>query len=616
MAQALNRSLGTKMLAASLGVIVVVLSVFTVVAVLREQDKTMAGLREQGEVLVELLSRSTMLGVFAENQSMVREATRDIVSLRDVVSVSVYNNRFRKIHEERKAPSGPDEWQPPAPDEEAALRSTVVRETPAVIELIRPVELATGGTRDESLYFGMRDDSRLKVIGFVRVVLSKERYHREIASVIGQNVFITIVFILLAMALIFAAVRKVVRPLTNLTEKVQALGRGLPVEPVPVETADEVGNLAASFNETVRARGQAERSLRESEERYRRLIDLSPDAITVQHRGEIAFINPSGLTMLGLRRPGEIIGRRAEDFLEESFRPMVRQRLAEVEEQGILLPPHTVRYVRQDGTIVEAEIAAAPMPFSGDTAALVIARDQTERKGMEEKIRVYQKELFSVASEMSALESKVEERERHLIASDLHDYVGQNLAALGFMVGRLQRMLTDREQKRIVHQIGEALQETIQYTRSLTIELNPPILTELGFKPALDALVEAFRKTHGIAVRVEDDGRTKQVRGEARYLLFRSVRELLLNAVKHSAAREVTIRLAQEAEQLQVVVSDNGVGFVQGAKANSGFGLFSVQERLKRLGGSCTIESAPGRGTKIVLAVPLENSVTQGEGKT
>ncbi len=71
----------------------------------------------------------------------------------------------------------------------------------------------------------------------------------------------------------------------------------------------------------------------------------------------------------------------------------------------------------------------------------MIARDQTERRGMEEKIRLYQNQLFSVASEMSALESRVEERERHLIASDLHDYVGQNLAVMTFMVGRLQQML-------------------------------------------------------------------------------------------------------------------------------------------------------------------------------
>ena len=100
--QALRKSLGVKMLSAFIGVIIVVLSVFTVLAVLREEGKAKTGLREQGEMLVELLSRSSMLGVFADNPKMLRDAAKDILSLHDVVAVSIYNNGFRKIHEERK----------------------------------------------------------------------------------------------------------------------------------------------------------------------------------------------------------------------------------------------------------------------------------------------------------------------------------------------------------------------------------------------------------------------------------------------------------------------------------------------------------------------------------
>ena len=412
------------------------------------------------------------------------------------------------------------------------------------------------------------------------------------------------------------AIRRVIRPLVNLTDMVKALGRGLPVEPVPVETTDEVGNLAASFNETVRARSEAEGSLRESEERYRRLVDLSPDVIYVQHRGAIQFINPSGLALLGASDPAQVIGQRADDFLEENCRSQMARRVAQVEEEGIVASPLHVRYLRPDGTTVEAEVAIAPFPFGRGTAALVIARDESERKGMEEQIRVYQNELFSVAAEMSALESKVEERERHLIATDLHDYVGQNLAALAFMTGRLQRLLKDGDPRRIAHEIGETLQQTIEYTRSLTIELSPPILTELGLKPALDALAEAFRKTHGMAIRIEDDGRTKEVPGEARYLLFRCVRELLLNAVKHAKAEEVTVRLASENGLLRVIVEDNGTGFAKQNLSHGGFGLFSVQERLKRLGGACVLDSCTGQGNQSDVDHPPHGSGNRGGSMT
>jgi PAS domain S-box-containing protein len=361
----------------------------------------------------------------------------------------------------------------------------------------------------------------------------------------------------------------------------------------------------------VRARSEAERSLRESEERYRRLVELSPDAIYVQHQDRIVFVNPSGLKLLGANDPSQVMGKPAADFIDVRCRSMMEAHLLQVEEEGAAIAPLQLRYRQPNGS-VEAEIAIAPFPFQGSRAALVIARDLTERRGMEEQIRLYQKQLFSVASEMSSLESRVEERERHLIASDLHDYVGQNLAVMTFMVGRLQQSPSTPEAQRILGTIGETLEQTIQYTRSLTIELNPPILTELGFKPALDALAEAFHRTHGIPIRVEDDGRSKQVQGETRYLLFRCVRELLLNAVKHSQAAEVRISVYADGPLIGIVVEDNGTGFAAGLKAEkvSGFGLFSVQERLKRLGGTCAIESASGRGTRVVLTAPLQGKGT------
>lgn len=609
---ALRKSLGVKMLSAFIGVIIVVLSVFTVLAVLREENKTKTGLREQGEMLVELLSRSSMLGVFAENPDMLRAAAKDILSLRDVVAVFIYNRQFRELYAEGKQAAGLRRLAPPPERPERAERSDAeVRETPETLELLHPVLIEAAPNRDESLYFGMSEPgSGQTVIGYVRIVLSKEDYHREIVSVVKQNVLITVLFIVLSSALIYFAIRKVIGPLVNLTETVKALGMGLPVEPVPVETGDEVGNLAASFNEMVSARSEAERSLRESEERYRRLVELSPDAIYVQHQGRIVFVNPSGMMLLGAEDPMQVLGKPGSDFFDESCRSPMELRLLQVEEQGIAIDPLQVRYLRMDRSTVEAELAIAPFPFGGSRAALVIARDLTERKGMEEKIRLYQKQLYSVATEMSSLESRVEERERHLIASDLHDYVGQNLAVMTFMVGRLQAMVPAAEAQRVLGTIGDTLEQTIQYTRSLTIELNPPILAELGFKPALETLAEAFQKTHGLRIIVDDDGKSRQVQGETRYLLFRCVRELLLNAVKHSRATEVSISVTLDGPFIFVAVRDNGVGIAKTSPAGRGYGLFSVQDRLKRLGGSCTIDSESGRGTRVVLAAPLEREET------
>jgi signal transduction histidine kinase len=152
--------------------------------------------------------------------------------------------------------------------------------------------------------------------------------------------------------------------------------------------------------------------------------------------------------------------------------------------------------------------------------------------------------LRSVVSEMSLMESRIEERERHLIAADLHDFVGQNLALLMFRIASLRKKLSSQEQIGQLEEIRELIGRTIQYTRSLTVELNPPVLTELGFEAAVESLGESIQKTYGIHIAIANDGLPKHADDETRYILFRIVRELLMNAVKHARASQVKICLA------------------------------------------------------------------------
>jgi signal transduction histidine kinase len=276
-----------------------------------------------------------------------------------------------------------------------------------------------------------------------------------------------------------------------------------------------------------------------------------------------------------------------------------------------LLP---VRYLLPNGTAVDAEAAAAPFAFQGQNAVLVIARDITERKGLEEMVRTYQRELLDAEHAMISLESRVEERERHLIAADLQDYVGQNLVLLQFRLGALQKGLSEPETLRALEDLRELIGQTIQYTRSLTVELSPPVLFEIGFTAAVETLAEGFRKSHGLSVTVADDGLSDDIPADVRNLLFRSVRELLMNVVKHARARTVSILLRRTDGQLTVTVADDGAGFdastATGTKA--GFGLFSIRERMKRMNGSCAIDSRPGSGTTIVLAVPRDRESCSG----
>jgi PAS domain S-box-containing protein len=606
-----GRGFAFKMLLAFIVVIVVVLTAFTLFAVIREGQKEKQSLQEQGEMLAGILARNSLIGVYSENKQILRDMTGSIAGQKNVAAIMIYNAGLDLLYAEKIHPSSFEGV--PVPDtlvetlDEDNPLST--REAAKDFEFIMPVVLQTFAKKDETLYFGgAKAEKTAKVIGYVRVILSKDTYRQRIYTILRENAVVMLVFILASSVIVFFSVRKITRPLEQLTGHVKALEKGLHVDPIPVDSRDEVGNLAAAFNAMVSVREQTEKSLRESEERYRKLVDLSPDGVYVLQEGAVVFTNSSGALLLGATDSSQVLGRHMNDFVHEDDRDVLRNISSQVEAKKMNSAYIQVRYQRPDGTLVEAEVAAAPFVFSSRPAALVIARDVTERKGMEEKIRNYQRELYAAATEMSALESRVEERERYLIAADLHDYVGQNLVVLQLKLGLLRRALLDPTVLRQVDEIRDIIGKTIQYARSLTVELNPPILVEIGFKQAVESLAEAFEKTHGLAIAVKDDGRPVQIGNENRYLLFRCVREILMNVVKHAHAENVEVAMSRSGDRMYVTVADDGSGFdlsgIDGKRA--GFGLFTIRERMKRLGGYCEVNSKPGSGTTVILAMPVQ----------
>ena len=155
----------------------------------------------------------------------------------------------------------------------------------------------------------------------------------------------------------------------------------------------------------------------------------------------------------------------------------------------------------------------------------------------------------------------------------------------------------------------------IQSTRTLTAELAPPILYELGLEAALEWLAEQTESRHGLPVSFADDGLVKPVAEEVRFLMFRSVRELLVNVIKHAGARRAAVSVEKKGTQILIAVADDGAGFDPARQLpimTGGMGLFNLREGLKNLGGGMEIDSVPGRGTRVTLRAPLAG---EGSGK-
>ena len=232
--------------------------------------------------------------------------------------------------------------------------------------------------------------------------------------------------------------------------------------------------------------------------------------------------------------------------------------------------------------------------------------DVTERKDAEGKLLMYQEKLQSLASELSL----VEEQERRTIATDLHDQIGQTMSVIKMRCFSLRENLSSPEQLKYLDEIFELVQQTIQDIRSLTFELSPPVLYELGLVAAIEWLAEEFQKKHGLRCLVESDSLPKPLNDDMKVVLFRSVRELLVNIVKHAQAKTARIALRVMKNTIRVRVTDDGRGSIlanNGQEENTNtFGLFSVRERIRHLGGEVEIDSRPGKGTMVTLLAPLK----------
>jgi two-component system, chemotaxis family, CheB/CheR fusion protein len=220
-----------------------------------------------------------------------------------------------------------------------------------------------------------------------------------------------------------------------------------------------------------------------------------------------------------------------------------------------------------------------------------------ERKRAEEALRRISAEL-----------QLAEERERRQLAADLHDDLGQILPLAKMRIDAL-RASVPPDLAKPLSEVSETIERASEAARSVTFQLSPPILREIGLVAAIEWLTEHMRELHGLTVKVESDSEPVGLSEATRGALFRCVRELLLNVVKHAQATEAEIRIATRGSKLSIVVKDDGVGFTPdpatGTPQKGGFGLFSIRERLTHLGGSVDIASIPANGSEVTITAPL-----------
>ncbi len=303
-----------------------------------------------------------------------------------------------------------------------------------------------------------------------------------------------------------------------------------------------VHERTAELQSEVGARRQTQEALQRSEERFRRLAENAQDIVFRCHtrpRLSVDYISPA---------TGGILGYEPQEFYDDpdlligiahpADREALQERLTHPEDAA---GPFVVRWRARDGRIVWTEqTLVAVRDAEGTTEAVEgIARDVTERKEGEARIHAYQKQLRSLASELLL----AEERERRRIAADLHDGPCQALAAARIKLGLLNKLAPAPLPERAFGEVRDLIDQSIRDTRSLTFEISPPVLYEIGLEAAVAWLLEQVQQRYGVATKFVHEGQQRPFDEAVRVMLFRAVRELLINVAKHAGAAHATVRL-------------------------------------------------------------------------
>ncbi len=354
---------------------------------------------------------------------------------------------------------------------------------------------------------------------------------------------------------------------------------------------------------------QIQESLLEQKEKYRLLAENTADIIwSADSDLRFTYVSPSVERILGYSQK-EVYAINFEDLFTSSTYAMLMNTYHAVK-AGQITNTSTLELeqIRKDGSPVSVEVSLTPL-FDQKRSFLGvqgITRDITERKAAEQ-LRVKQgKRLRQLAAKLAS----AQDQEQRRIAEGLHDDVAQLLTACSVKLTVARGCTSQQEAERILEDVDFLLRESNEKVRLLSFELGSSTLYRLGLLEAVQELCEGMAQRYGFHFTVKGDESSKHLDQASATALFKSVRELLFNVVKHTCAKEATVTICQDDTMLKLAVEDQGIGFPGNARhdlqdTDKGLGLFGIRERLRDFGGKMSIESEPNVCTRVTLWVPL-----------
>lgn len=373
------------------------------------------------------------------------------------------------------------------------------------------------------------------------------------------------------------------------------------------ERTEELVLANVELRREIAERRRAETALSQSEEMLRAIFESAPDAmVVVNHRGQIERVNA---------QVEQMFGYRADDLAGHPVELLMPARFTQSHQE------HRARYIRsphlrdmgaglelfarrRDGTEFPAEIMLSPIESETGRMVIAVVRDISHRKQTEADLREYAERLQILSRRLM----EVQEAERRRIALELHDEIGQALTGLKFTLDLNARQASTEAQQKNIALSQQIVNELMARVRKLSLDLRPGMLDDLGLLPALLWLIESYTTQTHVRIAFRHRGlKDKRFAPEVETAAYRIVQEALTNIARHAEVDEATIRTWVDHQTITIQIEDRGKGFdVDGVlSVPVSSGLAGMRERVLLLDGTFTIESKPGRGTRVTAELKL-----------
>ena len=390
-----------------------------------------------------------------------------------------------------------------------------------------------------------------------------------------------------------------------LAEQTVLTHRGEPIQTLQSTflIRDEAGNpfrIAVVISD-ITQRKQAEEALRQSEEKYRGLLEASPDAVVMADlNGKILFASRQTWSLVGITDSEELVGRQVFDYVIEEDRHRLAENMFELAKSGIR--KHTeYTALRRDGGTTPTEISSTVnRDANGHPVALMaVIRDITDRKQAHETLQREHRTLKHL------LQSS--DHERQLIAYEIHDGLAQQLAGaiMQFQTFQYLKDAKPKEAAKAFEAGMTILQQGHFESRRLISGVRPPILDEEGVAAAIAHLVNEQSRRGEIDIEYRSRVNFDRLSPTLENTIYRVTQESLANACLHSKSQKVRVSFVQRDDRVRIEIRDWGIGFDTHSVHENRFGLEGIRQRIRLLGGKCSIRSKPGKGSRIVLELPV-----------